>query len=106
MAATSGALDAVATKTGLSLEIYAATVARFSEVNVFKEICTVQTISGGYSGRFDVRGGGDSSSIKQLALGGEPAKSGLNLNKRIFSFKDIFYLNYKVVYKRFKFRQC
>ena len=91
MAATSGALNAVATKTGLSLEIYAATVARFAEVNVFKEICTVQTISGGYSGRFDVRGGGDSSSIKQLALGGEPAKSGLNLNKRNIEVERTFY---------------
>ena len=91
MAATSGALNAVATKTGLSLEIYAATVARFAEVNVFKELCTVQTISGGYSGRFDVRGGGDSSSIKQLALGGEPAKSGLNLNKRNIEVERTFY---------------
>lgn len=91
MAATSGALNAVATKTGLSLEIYAATISRFAEVNVFKELCTIKTISGGYSGRFDVRGGGDSSSIKQLALGGEPAKSGLNLNKRNIEVERTFY---------------
>lgn len=91
MAATSGALNAVSTKTGLSLEIYAATIARFAETNVFKEICTIKTISGGYSGRFDVRGGGSSSNIRQLALGGTPTNTGLNLNKRNIEIERTFY---------------
>ena len=91
MAATSGALDAVATKTGLALEVYAKTIARFAEVNVFKELCTTQTINGGYSGRFDVRGGGTSSNIRQHALGATPTNTGLALNKRNIEVERTFY---------------
>ena len=91
MSATVGANNAVSTKTGLALEVYAATIARFAEVNVFKEICTVQTISGGYSGRFDVRGGGTSSNIRQHALGAVPTNTGLNLNKRNIEVERTFY---------------
>lgn len=91
MAETTGALNAVGTKTGLALEVYAKTIARFAEVNVFKELCTVQTISGGYSGRFDVRGGGTSSNIRQHALGATPTNTGLALNKRNIEVERTFY---------------
>ena len=91
MSATTGALNAVATKTGLALEVYAKTIARFAEVNVFKELCSIQTISGGYSGRFDVRGGGTSSNIRQHALGATPTNTGLALNKRNIEVERTFY---------------
>lgn len=91
MPATTGANNAVATKTGLALEVYAATIARFAEVNVFKELCTVKTISGGYSSRFDVRGGGTSSNIRQHALGAAPTNTGLSLNKRNIEVERTFY---------------
>ena len=91
MAATAGTIGAVSSKTGLALEIQGATIARFAEVNVFKELCQVKTVSGGYSARFDVRGGGDSSSIKQHALGTTPSHSGLNLNKRNIQVERTFY---------------
>jgi len=91
MAATSGALDAVSTKTGLALEVFASTIARFAEVNVFKETVTVQTISGGYSARFDIRGGGTSANIRQHALGSTPTNTGLNLNKMNIEVERTFY---------------
>jgi len=91
MAATSGALNAVSTKTGLALEVFANTIARFAEVNVFKELFSTQTISGGYSGRFDVRGGGTSSNIRQHALGATPTNTGLALNKKNIEVERTFY---------------
>ena len=91
MAALTGANNAVSTKTGLALEVFANTIARFAEVNVFKELVTMQTISGGYSARFDVKGGGSSSNIKQLALGAAPTNSGLALNKRNIEIERTFY---------------
>ena len=91
MAATTGALNTVSTKTGLALEIFGATIARFAEVNVFKEMCTVKGITGGYSSRFDVRGGGTSSNIRQHALGEAPTNTGLNLNKRNIEVERTFY---------------
>lgn len=91
MAATSGTLNAVGSKTGLALEVYAATIARFAEVNVFKELTTSQSISGGYSARFDVRGGGTSANIRQHALGGEPTNTGLALNKKNIEVERTFY---------------
>ena len=91
MSATTGTMNAVSTKTGLALEIYAATLARFAEVNVFKEMVTVNTISGGYSSRFDIKGGGTSSNIRQHALGGTPTHTGLNLNKRNIEVERTFY---------------
>ena len=91
MAALTGALNAVASKSGLALEVFVATLDRFEETNVFKEICTVQTITGGYSGRFDIRGGGTSANIRQHALGATPSNTGLNLNKRNIEVERTFY---------------
>ena len=91
MAATSGALNVVSTKTGLALEVFAKTIARFAEVNVFKELFSTQTISGGYSGRFDVRGGGTSANIRQHALGTVPTNTGLALNKKNIEVERTFY---------------
>lgn len=91
MPEVTGTLEAVSTKTGLALEVYAKTIARFAEVNVFKELCTIQNISGGYSGRFDVRGGGTSSNIRQHALGETPTNTGLALNKRNIEVERTFY---------------
>lgn len=91
MSALTGANNAVSTKTGLALEIFAATISRFAEVNVFKELCTVKTINGGYSSRFDVKGGGTSSNIRQHALGAVPTNTGLNLNKRNIEVERTFY---------------
>jgi hypothetical protein len=91
MAQTEGANNAVSSKSGLALEVFASTIARFAEVNVFKELMTSQTISGGYSGRFDVRGGGTSNNIRQHALGEAPTNTGLNLNKRNIEIERNFY---------------
>ena len=91
MSATIGANNAISTKTGLALEVFANTIARFAEVNVFKELCSIKTISGGYSGRFDVRGGGTSANIRQHALGAVPTNTGLALNKRNIEVERTFY---------------
>lgn len=91
MAELTGALNAVSSKSGLALEVYGATITRFEEVNVFKELCTVKGITGGYSQRFDIRGGGSSDSIKQLAIGTAPSHSGLNLNKMNIEVERLFY---------------
>lgn len=91
MSATTGANNAISTKTGLALEVFANTIARFAEVNVFKELCSIKTISGGYSGRFDVRGGGTSANIRQHALGAVPTNTGLALNKRNIEVERTFY---------------
>jgi len=72
----------VSTKTGLALEIYAKTISSFERKNVFKELCTVQTITSGFMHRFNVMGTGDDADVTTVALGGEIATSQLSINKR------------------------
>lgn len=72
----------VSTKTGLALQIYAKTIAAFEKRNVFKELCTVQTITSGFSHRFNVMGSGIDTDVDTFALGGTPAESQLSVNKR------------------------
>lgn len=72
----------VSTKTGLALQIYAKTIAAIKEKNVFKELCTVQTITAGYSHRFNVMGGGIDTDVSTLTLGGSVSTSQLSVNKR------------------------
>ena len=91
MPALSGALNTVSTKTGLSLEIQVATIKRYTEVNVFAELVQKKTLTGGYSARFDLRGGGTATNIKQHALGTVPTNSGLSLNKMNIDIERTFY---------------
>lgn len=76
-------MAAVTTKTGLALEIYAKTIAAMERKNVFKETCTVQTITSGFSHRFNIMGTGiDTDVDTAFALGGTPAESQISINKR------------------------
>ena len=72
----------VSTKTGLALQIYAKTIAAFQARNVFKEICTVQTITAGFSHRFNVMGTGIDTDVSSFDLGDTPSESQLSVNKR------------------------
>ncbi len=72
----------VTTKTGLALQIYAKTIAAFEAKNVFREICTVETISAGYSHRFNIMGTGIDTDVTSFALGANPAETQLSINKR------------------------
>jgi hypothetical protein len=72
----------VSTKTGLALQIYAKTIAAFETKNVFKELCTTQTITSGFSHRFNVMGSGIDTDVNSFALGATPTESQLSINKR------------------------
>ena len=72
----------VSTKTGLALQIYAKTIASINAKNVFKEMCTVATITGGYSHRFNVMGTGIDTDVTSFALGDNPDLTQLSVNKR------------------------
>ena len=72
----------VTTKTGLALQIYAKTIAAMERKNVFKETCTVQTITAGFSHRFNVMGTGIDTDVTSFALGDNPATNQLSVNKR------------------------
>lgn len=75
-------MSVVSTKTGLALQIYAKTIAAFERKNVFKELCTVQTIQAGFSHRFNVMGTGIDTDVTSFALGSTPAETQLSVNKR------------------------
>lgn len=72
----------VTTKTGLALQIYARTIAAMERKNVFKETCTVQTITAGFSHRFNVMGTGIDTDVTSFALGALPDETQLSVNKR------------------------
>lgn len=72
----------VTTKTGLALQIYAKTIAAMDRKNVFKELCTVQTIQSGFSHRFNVMGTGIDTDVTSFELGSNPNESQLSVNKR------------------------
>jgi ribosomal protein S8E len=75
-------MSVVSTKTGLALQIYAKTIAAVERKNVFKELCTVQTIMSGFSHRFNVMGTGIDTDVSSFALGSNPAETQLSVNKR------------------------
>jgi len=72
----------VTTKTGLALQIYAKTIAGFERKNVFRELCSVQTIMAGFSHRFNVMGTGIDTDVTSFALGDNPDDNQLSVNKR------------------------
>ena len=72
----------VSTKTGLALQIYARTIAAMERKNVFKETCTVETITAGFSHRFNVMGTGIDTDVTSFALGADPDLTTLSVNKR------------------------
>jgi len=72
----------VSTKTGLALQIYAKTIAAFNTKNVFKELFTTQTITAGFSHRFNVMGVGIDTDVSATTLGGAIAESQISVNKR------------------------
>ncbi len=72
----------VTTKTGLALQIFAKTIAGFERKNVFKELCTVQTIQSGFSHRFNIMGTGIDTDVTSFALGTNPDETQLSVNKR------------------------